>query len=115
MAQIATWSVNGVDHAGSRETSGEFKQSAAAMARRYERAAGLPEGSVVFTVRDAAAPDPRRTPEAQRKADPPPADRRSVEEKAVDDILAKAEDATTPDEAIKVVRWLAKSARGGRA
>lgn len=114
MAQIATWSVNGVDHAGSRETSGEFKRSAAEMARRYEAAAGLTAGSVVFTVRDAAAPDPRRTPEAQRKADPPPTDGRSADEKAVDAILAKAEDATTPDEAIKMVRWLAKSARGGR-
>ena len=115
MAQIATWSVNGVDHAGSRETSGEFTQSAAEMARRYEAAAGLTAGSVVFTVRDASAPDPRRTPEAQRKADPPAPDRRSVEEKAVDAILAKAEDATTAGEAIKVVRGLAKSARGGRA
>ncbi len=114
MAQIATWSVNGVDHAGSREMSGEFKRSAAEMARRYEVAAGLPKGSVVFSVRDAAAPDPRRTPEAQRKADPPPPDRRSVEEKAVDEILAKAEGDTTAGEAIKVVRWLAKSARGGR-
>ena len=114
MAQIATWSVDGVEHAGSRETSGEFKQSAAEMARRYEAAAGLPAGSVVFTVRDAAAPDPRRTPEAKRRADLPAPDRRSVEEKAVDEILAKAESETTPDEAIKMARWLAKSARGGR-
>jgi hypothetical protein len=115
MAQIATWSVNGVDHAGARETSGEFKQSAEEMARAYERAAGLPDGSVVFTVRDAGAPDPRRTPAAQRKADPPAPDRRSSDEKAVDEILAKAESETTPDEAIQMVRWLAKSVRGGRA
>ncbi len=115
MAQIATWSVNGVDHAGSRETSGAFAQSAAEMARRYEAAAGLPAGAVVFTVRDAAAPDPRRTPAAQRRSDPPSPDRRSREEQAVDAILAKAESDTTTDDAITLVRWLAKSARGGRA
>ncbi len=115
MAQIATWTVDGVDHAGSRETQGTFAQSAEEMARRYERAAGLTAGSVVFTLRDAAAPDPRTTPEAKRRVDAPAPDRRSPEEKAVDEILAKPENATTADEAIKMARWLAKSVRGGRS
>lgn len=115
MAQIATWTVDGADHAGSRETQGTFKQSAEEMARRYERSAGLAAGSVVFTLRDAAGPDPRTTPEDKRRVDPPAPDRRSPEEKDVDAILAKPENATTADEVIKMARWLAKSVRGGRS
>ena len=112
MPQIATWTVSGQDHAGERRTDGVFRQAAAAMARAYEAAAGLAANTVTFTIRDAAAPDPRTSALGDRLVDPDPPDERTPEEQAIDAILDKDIADRTVVEKDRLTDWVARGLRG---
>ncbi len=112
MPQIATWTVDGTDHVGERRTGGRFRRTAEQMGREYEAAAGHAAGTVVFTIRDAAAADPRTSAPADRLVDPAPVpEPEDAEAAAVDAILDKAAADRTSEEVATLAAYAVRIAR----